>query len=151
MPDDRASLIVACPHDAALNRVPADRLGSGAKCGTCGQPLFQARPVKLTAANFDRHAVKSDVPIVIDFWAAWCGPCRTMGPNFEAAAGQLEPRVRLAKLDTEAEAAIAGRYNIRGIPCLILIHKGREVARTSGVIPTSAIVQWVEQNAPPIG
>ncbi len=83
--------------------------------------------------------------MVIDFWAEWCGPCRTMAPNFQAAAAQLEPRVRLAKLDTEAEASIAGRFGIRGIPSLIMIRRGREVARTSGALPTSAIVQWVEQ------
>ena len=145
---DGSSLIVACPHDAALNRVPSARLGPAAKCGTCGQPLFQARPVDLTSASFDRHALKSDLPVVIDFWAAWCGPCRTMGPNFAAAALQLEPSVRLAKLDTEAQPEIATRYAIRGIPTLIIIQKGRELGRTSGVMTTPAIVDWVEALVP---
>ena len=140
--------IVACPNDGALNRVPVKRLVPAARCGTCGQSLFQAEAVALTAATFDRHALKADIPVVIDFWVPWCGPCRTMSPNFEAAAARLEPRVRLAKLDTEAQPAIAARYGIRGIPCLILIHKGREIARTSGVMPTAAIVAWVEQHLP---
>lgn len=138
------SLILACPADGALNRVPRGRLQSNPKCGTCGARLFQGGAVNLTAASFDRHARSSDLPVVIDFWAAWCGPCRMMGPNFEAAAGLLEPRVRMAKLDTEAEPAIAGRYGVRGIPSMIMIRKGREIARTSGAMPTRAIVDWVE-------
>ena len=142
---DPETLIVACPTDAALNRVPGAKLDQNPKCGTCRNPLFQGKAVDLDAASFDRHAVKSDLPVVIDFWAAWCGPCRMMTPNFEAAAARLEPRVRLAKLDTEAEPAIAGRYAIRGIPSMIMIKKGREIARTSGAMPTAAIVLWVEQ------
>lgn len=139
------TLVVACPVDGALNRVPRARLGQGPKCGTCHNPLFPGKAVDLTAATFDRHAMKSDLPVVIDFWAAWCGPCRMMTPNFEAAAARLEPRVRMAKLDTEAETAIAARYGIQSIPSMIMIHQGREIARTSGAMPTAAIVQWVEQ------
>lgn len=139
------TLMIACPTDGALNRVPRARLDQNPQCGKCGKPLFQGKAVDLDAANFDRHALKSDVPVVIDFWAAWCGPCRTMTPNFEAAAARLEPRVRMAKLDTEAASAIAGRYAIQSIPTMIMIRKGREIARTSGAMPTAAIVQWVEQ------
>lgn len=138
-------LIVACPTDASLNRVPRAKLDLNPKCGRCRNPLFQGRAVDLNAANFDAYALKSDLPVVIDFWAEWCGPCRIMTPNFEAAAQRLEPRVRLGKLDTEAEPALAGRYAIRGIPSMIMIRKGREIARTSGAMPTSAIVNWIEQ------
>jgi len=138
-------LVVACPTDASLNRVPRAKLDRNPKCGRCHNPLFQGKAVELSAASFDSHALKSDLPIVIDFWAEWCGPCRMMTPNFEMAASRLEPRVRLGKLDTEAEPAIAQRYSIRGIPSMVMIRKGREVARTSGAMPTSAIVDWVEQ------
>ena len=138
-------LVVACPTDASLNRVPRAKLDRGPKCGRCHNPLFTGKAVELNGANFDSHALKSDLPVVIDFWAEWCGPCRTMTPNFEMAAPRLEPRVRLGKLDTEAEPAIAGRYGIRSIPSTIMIRKGQEIARTSGAMPTSAIVDWVEQ------
>ncbi len=139
------TLVIACPSDGTLNRVPAARLNAGGKCGRCHKPLFQAAPIELTAANFEAHTAKSDLPIVIDFWAEWCGPCRMMGPNVQAAAPLLEPRVRLAKLDTEAEADIAGRFAIRGIPCLVMIRQGREIGRTAGVMPTSDIVRWVQR------
>jgi len=138
-------LVVACPWDASLNRLPGAKLGRDPKCGRCHRPLFRGKAIELNEGNFDSHALKSDLPLVIDFWAEWCGPCRMMTPNFEKAAPLLEPRVRLGKLDTEAEPAIAQRYAIRGIPSMVMIAKGREIARTSGAMPTAAIVDWVEQ------
>ncbi|MCW3845778.1 thioredoxin TrxC [Sphingomonas sp. LB-2] len=139
------AVVVACPHDGALNRVPRARLVEGPKCGTCGRLLFASKPVALDATGFERHVMKASLPVLVDFWAGWCGPCLQMAPQFDAAAARLEPRVRLAKLDTEAQPEIAGRYGIQGIPTMILFANGREVARQSGAMPASAIVQWAEQ------
>ena len=146
MNPNEAILQVACPHCAALNRLPAGRLGESPQCGRCKRILFEGAPLALTAHNFEAHAQRSDLPLLIDAWAAWCQPCLQMGPHFEAAAAQLEPHVRLGKLDTEAESTLAGRFGIRSIPTLILIHHGRELARHSGAIPVHQIVAWTRQH-----
>jgi thioredoxin 2 len=136
---------IVCPHDGAINRLPAARLDDAPRCGRCHEPLFTGAPLDLTTTTFDRHLTQSQVPLLVDFWAEWCVPCRMMAPAFHTAAARLEPRVRLAKLDTEAEPAIAGRYGIRSIPTLILFANGRELARQSGALShPDHIARWAE-------
>ncbi len=133
---------IVCPHCAAVNRVPAEKLGENPVCGKCKQALFTAHPVELTAANFSQHIARSDVPVLVDFWASWCGPCRMMAPAFVQAAGMLEPEMRLAKLNTEEAQELAARYNIRSIPTLALFKNGVEVARQAGAMDANNIVRW---------
>lgn len=137
------SLIVVCPHCHAPNRVPAEKLADGGTCGKCKEPLFTGSPVELDSASFATHIGRSGIPVLVDFWAPWCGPCRMMAPAFAQAARQLEPRVRLAKLNTEEHQATAARFGIRSIPTLILFAGGREVARQSGAMDAANIIRWV--------
>jgi thioredoxin 2 len=142
MPDQ--SLIVVCPHCHAANRLPAERLADGGTCGKCKQTLFSGSPVELTAAQFDSHINRSDLPVVVDFWAPWCGPCRMMAPAFAQAAQQLEPRYRLVKVNTEEEQALAARFNIRSIPTLAVFRHGQELARQAGAMDASNLVRWIQ-------
>jgi thioredoxin 2 len=137
-------LHIVCPHCDAINRIPAARAHEAPQCGHCHKALFTAHPIELTASNFQRHIGRDDIPVVVDFWAPWCGPCKTMAPHFAAAAKLLEPRVRLAKVNTENEQSLATQFSIRSIPTLALFKGGREVARQPGAIGTEDIVRWVE-------
>ncbi|MDK2797226.1 MAG: thioredoxin 2 [Tepidiphilus sp.] len=137
---------VVCPHCFAVNRVPTDRLHQGPNCGKCHQPLFPGHPVELDEARFDAYLTKNDLPVLVDFWAPWCGPCRMMAPAFAHAASQLAPRVLLAKLNTDEAQETAARYGIRSIPTMILFHQGREVARHSGTVGTAEIVRWTQSH-----
>jgi thioredoxin 2 len=125
------------------NRVPAARLGDGARCGRCGHALFDGEPMALTEETFDRVVAHSDLPVAVDFWAAWCAPCRAMAPQFALAARRLEPRVRCAKLDTEAAPGIAARFSIRSIPTVVVFRGGQEVARRSGALDARTLEAWL--------
>lgn len=141
---DADRLVIACPSCATLNRVPAARLADGGHCGKCRNSLFPGVPVELTSQNFEKHAASSDIPLLIDFWAGWCGPCRQMAPSFAAVAAKVEPRLRLGTVDTEAERELSTRFAIQSIPSLVLVEKGRQIARTAGARPESALLQWLE-------
>ena len=135
------ALLLACPGCSTLNRFPREKFEAG-KCGQCGSPLFAGHPVALDARSFEAHAAKSDIPLLVDFWAPWCGPCKAMAPQFERAAQRLEPAVRLAKVNTDEEQDLASRFAIRGIPTMILFRHGREIARQSGAMDAGTIERW---------
>jgi thioredoxin 2 len=137
-------LHIVCPYCHKTNRVAQAAMGSAPHCGSCHQALFTGEPVQLDADSFAKHVGRSHIPVVVDFWAPWCGPCRMMAPAFAQAAQQLSPQVRLAKLDTEAHPQAAAPYGIRSIPTMIVFDGGKEVARISGALPAGEIVRWVQ-------
>ena len=136
------SVHVPCPHCGATNRVPAPRLGDDPVCGRCGAELLGGKPVELTDENFERVVEQSPVPVLVDFWAAWCGPCRTMAPQFAQAASQLKGRALLVKVNSDDNPRTAARFAIRSIPTLVKLHGGREVERLSGAMPAAQVVAW---------
>lgn len=134
---------VVCPHCDAINRVPHDRPAEAAKCGHCHQRLFDGNPVALTAERFRKHLAGNDVPVVADFWAGWCGPCRAMAPTFERAAQDLGARARFVKVDVDAEPQLAGELGVQGIPALIAFRKGQIVGRRTGLTDLRSLKDWV--------
>lgn len=138
---------VVCPACGSVNRVPHDRNAVEGKCGRCGERLFTGHPLVLTEANFDRYVARNDLPLVVDFWAPWCGPCRMMAPVFEKAAAELEPEVQLGKVNTEAEQGLAARFGIRSIPTLVAFKGGREVNRVAGAMDFASLVNWIRHHS----
>jgi thioredoxin 2 len=136
---------IVCPACNAVNRIPSARIDSRPSCGKCHKPLFDGHPVTLTSENFQKHIGRSDIPVVVDFWAPWCGPCKVMAPAFEQASADLQPTVRLAKLNTEDENDVGAQLNIRSIPTMVIFKNGKEVARQAGAMSTADIKSWISQ------
>lgn len=138
--------VVVCASCQSPNRIPEARLGDQPRCGKCKQPLFAGRPVALTDESFDRHLSRSEIPLVVDFWAPWCAPCRMMAPFFEQAAAELEPQVRLAKVNTDENPRLGGRYQISSIPTTVVFKGGREVARQPGAMNLPQLLRWIRMH-----
>jgi thioredoxin 2 len=139
------SIHVVCPQCDSVNRVPTAKLGDAAKCGKCRESLFAYEPLPLDALRFERHVGRSDLPVLVDFWAPWCGPCHMMAPAFAEAARQLEPSMRLVKVNTEEAQQLAARLNIRSIPTLVLFKNGKEKARVSGAMDPRSLISWARK------
>ncbi|MDH5370002.1 MAG: thioredoxin TrxC [Gammaproteobacteria bacterium] len=141
---------IVCPHCDSTNRLPAEKLSThnqSAKCGKCKNTLFTGEVLELNASNFSKHISNNDIPVLVDFWAPWCGPCKMMAPIFSQAAQHLQPNIRVAKVNTEAEQQLAAQFQIRSIPTLTIFKNGKEIARTAGAMDLQNLTNWVKQNA----
>lgn len=138
-----AAIHIVCPHCDAVNRIPADKPAQAAKCGRCHRAIFEGKPVDVDNGRLEKHVKDNGIPVVVDFWAPWCGPCRMMAPAYARVAAQLEPKVRLLKVDTQANPAAAETYNIQAIPTLMLFRGGRTVDRVSGALDEGSLRQWI--------
>lgn len=137
-----------CPACSAINRVPAQKLGAGPLCGKCRQSLLSGQPLAVNDQNFRRHIDNAGLPVVVDFWATWCGPCQQFAPVFSEVAGQFREQASFLKLDTEANPNTARQFQIRSIPTLMVFHQGKEIARLAGAFPKGQFVQWLHQQLP---
>ncbi len=140
------SILVVCPHCSSVNRLPKDKLAAKGKCGSCHSLLFTGQPIELTTHNFQRFIQKTQLPVVVDYWASWCGPCKMMAPVLVSTANQMEPYVRFAKVNTETEQSLAAAANIRSIPTLVMYRDGHEIARMSGALDQQNLMSWIRQN-----
>ena len=148
MPDARH---IVCPHCDAVNQVAVDKPAAEAKCGVCHKPLFTGHPSPVATDRFDKHLARNDIPVVVDFWAEWCGPCKMMAPVFEKIAGEIEPEMRFLKVDTDREPELAAWYGIRGIPTLMVFRKGEMVAQRAGAMDPATLRSWLKQQIVPAG